>query len=471
MERSRTRAHRTVLLVLLAVVCGSSCRPGTPIREAVRPTSPYEQYTQSLRDAGLEQTALGREWLEAGVRALQNPLTIALPFHETGYLPPNEPAAIAYRVELRRGQRLTIQIQIDSADPTRLFVDAFELPADSPPERIAYAEASASSLTVDPPRDGMYVVRLQPEMLRGGRYEIVQRITASLEFPVEGFDSRAVASHFGAPRDGGVRDHHGIDVFAPRGTPVLSAADGWVSGVQTTPRGGRVVWVWSAGRSLYYAHLDEQLVSLGQRVRAGDRLGTVGNTGNAQGAPPHLHFGIYARGEGPLDPLPFVHEPRTVPPPVTADGDPLGTWQRTKSTGFRLRAGSATTAAILMELPRHTVLRLEAATANWYRVALPDGTRGFVIARATQPLDSPIRRHSPRTATLVRQRPAPTATPIDDIEPGARVPVLGEYENYLLIRTPEGREGWVGPAAMPPAPPNQSPSEGLRPAALHPRVS
>jgi hypothetical protein len=156
-------------------------------------------------------------------------------------------------------------------------------------------------------------------------------------------------------------------------------------------------------------HLDEQLVSPGRRVRAGDRLGTVGNTGNAQGTAPHLHFGIYSRGEGPLDPLPFVHEPRTTPSPVTADDDPLGTWRRTANAGFRLRAGSGTSAPILMELPRHTVLRLEAAIADWYRVALPEGTRGFVIARATQPLESPIRRHQPPASTLVRQRPA---TPI-----------------------------------------------------------
>jgi len=415
------------------------------MREAVRPTSPYEQYVASLREAGLDQTALGREWLDAGRRALQEPLAVTLPFREAGFLPPQEARAVAYRVELRRGQRLMVDIQLETAEPTRLFVDAFELAVDEAPQRVAYAEGGASSLSVDPPRDGAYLVRLQPEMLRGGRYEIVQRVTASLAFPIEGFDSRAVASGFGAPRDNGIRDHHGIDIFAPRGTPVLSASDGWVSGVQTTPRGGHVVWVWdpSTRRSLYYAHLDGQDVTAGQRVSTGDRLGRVGNTGNARGTAPHLHFGIYARGEGPVDPFPFVHQPRSAPRPVTANLEPLGTWRRTTSARLRLRSESATTGAILMELPRHTVVRVEGATADWYRVGLPDGTRGFVIARGTQALETPIRRHQLDVTTRVRQRPGSTSTPIADLEPDVRVPVLGQYDEHLLIRTPGGREGWV----------------------------
>lgn len=433
-------------MVAAVLVCAAAgCRPGTPIREVVRPSAPHEQYVASLHEARLHETALGREWLDAGQRAIREPISVSLPFREAGYLPPHEPAAVGYRIDLRRGQTLIVDVRIESADAARLFIDAFALNSEGAPERVAYAEDGSLSLTIQPERDGLYIVRLQPEMLRGGRYEVVQRVTASLGFPVQGFDSRAVASHFGAPREGGARDHHGIDIFAPRGTPVVAAADGWVSAVQTTPRGGRVVWVRSpsAGQSHYYAHLEEQLVSTGQRVRAGDPLGTVGNTGNAQTTPPHLHFGIYARGEGPLDPLPFVHEPRVTPPAMTADADALGTWRRTGGARYRLRAGSSTDAPILAELPRHTVVRLEAATGDWYRVALPDGTRGFVIARATQPLAAPIRRHEPAAATLVRLHPGPGATPVADLEPGARVPVLGLYESYVLVRTPDGREGWV----------------------------
>jgi murein DD-endopeptidase MepM/ murein hydrolase activator NlpD len=58
--------------------------------------------------------------------------------------------------------------------------------------------------------------------------------------------------------------------------------------------------------STYYAHLDRQAVTPGQRVNAGDLVGWVGNTGNARTTPPHLHFGVYLAAAGAVDPLPFI---------------------------------------------------------------------------------------------------------------------------------------------------------------------
>jgi murein DD-endopeptidase MepM/ murein hydrolase activator NlpD len=119
---------------------------------------------------------------------------------------------------------------------------------------------------------------------------------------------KAVRSYFRDPRDAGRREHHGVDIFAPRDTPVVAAASGFVSSVGTNRLGGNVVWLWDPDRkqSHYYAHLSSQAVRIGQRVDAGDVVGYVGNTGNARTTPPHLHFGIYAFREGPIDPLPFV---------------------------------------------------------------------------------------------------------------------------------------------------------------------
>lgn len=75
------------------------------------------------------------------------------------------------------------------------------------------------------------------------------------------------------------------------------------------------MWLWSPSRglALYYAHLDRHAVSRGDRVGTGDIVGYVGTTGNARGTPPHLHFGIYARGEGAIDPAPFVVDPPRPP--------------------------------------------------------------------------------------------------------------------------------------------------------------
>jgi len=112
--------------------------------------------------------------------------------------------------------------------------------------------------------------------------------------PVQGVGARELNPSFGAPRSGG--PHAGIDIAAPAGTPVLAAADGVIIGNRVTAIGGNVLWLIGAGRRLYYyAHLRELAsgMRMGRSVSAGEPLGTVGNTGNAVGTAPHLHFGIY----------------------------------------------------------------------------------------------------------------------------------------------------------------------------------
>lgn len=136
-----------------------------------------------------------------------------------------------------------------------------------------------------------------------------------MDVPVQGVDARRVADTFGAPR-GRDRSHQGVDIFAPRGTPVLSATEGLVLSVREGGLGGRQVWVLGPGHERhYYAHLDDWALRLraGDRVRAGTLLGTVGDTGNARGTPPHLHYGVYG-ATGALDPLPRLR-PDDAPAP------------------------------------------------------------------------------------------------------------------------------------------------------------
>ena len=125
--------------------------------------------------------------------------------------------------------------------------------------------------------------------------------------PVQGVTKPKVADTWGAPRPGG-RTHEGQDIFARRGTPVLSATDGVVVRIGETKLGGKTVFVTGRGaRTYYYAHLNDYApgLEIGQVVARGDVLGFVGNTGNARTTPPHLHFGIYT-ATGPLDPLPLI---------------------------------------------------------------------------------------------------------------------------------------------------------------------
>lgn len=137
--------------------------------------------------------------------------------------------------------------------------------------------------------------------------------------PVAGVAAAALRSTWGAPRSGG-RRHRGADIFAKRGTPVVSAVDGVVWRVGTNPLGGKVIWiVGEGGAAYYYAHLDTWRPGLraGDRVVAGGLLGTVGNTGNARTTPAHLHFAvepITLFGISAIDPVPVLRDARTVSP-------------------------------------------------------------------------------------------------------------------------------------------------------------
>ena len=131
----------------------------------------------------------------------------------------------------------------------------------------------------------------------------------AVAMPVAGVRARQVADTFGAPR-GRDRTHQGVDIFAKRGTPVTSATRGIVVRIGDYGIGGKHVWVLGpGGERHYYAHLDGWASGLHryQVVRAGDALGTVGDTGNARGTPPHLHYGIYG-ASGAVNPHPRLRD-------------------------------------------------------------------------------------------------------------------------------------------------------------------
>ena len=131
-----------------------------------------------------------------------------------------------------------------------------------------------------------------------------------LAMPVAGVSKNNVNDSWHAPRSGGERKHEGQDIFASRGTPVLSATHGYVVSVAENKLGGRTVSVVGAGgRIYYYAHLDQYVddLSVGKQVTPETVLGYVGTTGNAAGTAPHLHFGVYS-SSGAINPLPLLSD-------------------------------------------------------------------------------------------------------------------------------------------------------------------
>lgn len=107
-----------------------------------------------------------------------------------------------------------------------------------------------------------------------------------------------VTDTWGEARSEG-RTHEGTDIFAPRGTPVVSPTKSIVASIGQGTLGGNYVYTANPGGERYYfAHLDAYAEGLkvGQTLDVGDVIGYVGNTGNAAGGPTHLHFGIYKHG-------------------------------------------------------------------------------------------------------------------------------------------------------------------------------
>ena len=115
-----------------------------------------------------------------------------------------------------------------------------------------------------------------------------------LTIPVAGVAAGELTDSFADDRSG--RRHEAIDIMAPAGTPVVAAGPGKVEKLFVSDAGGNTVYVRSDDRRTihYYAHLQgyESGLAEGQPVRRGQRLGTVGSSGNADPAAPHLHFAV-----------------------------------------------------------------------------------------------------------------------------------------------------------------------------------
>jgi len=116
-----------------------------------------------------------------------------------------------------------------------------------------------------------------------------------------------VTSNFGkrvSPFTGGVMMHNGLDIASPRGTPVISPADGVVTRVDSDPSFGRMIVInHSYGKTTWYGHLEKQIVKIGQEVSRGEIIGFVGSTGRSTG--PHLHYEVRINNQ-PTNPTRYI---------------------------------------------------------------------------------------------------------------------------------------------------------------------
>jgi murein DD-endopeptidase MepM/ murein hydrolase activator NlpD len=198
-------------------------------------------------------------------------------------------------------------------------VETHETPAPAPSIPAA-SDTSASLRDSAPPREPLPAADVEPPAPSGTEVVTpadVALLEREIAMPLDAIDPATLHSSFADARGGGTRTHQALDIMAPRGTPIHSAASGRVLKLFTSKDGGLMVYAADSSERwvLMYAHLDRYAPGLtdGTRLTRGQVIGFVGSTGNASPNAPHLHFAIarsadvthWSRGK-PIDPLPIL---------------------------------------------------------------------------------------------------------------------------------------------------------------------
>jgi murein DD-endopeptidase MepM/ murein hydrolase activator NlpD len=214
--------------------------------------------------------------------------------------------------------RLQIQLDSDTDRANSLRIEA-EAVTKRMYDLLAQKEAELQSATqnVEQTQAALDAQRAKEEEERRRRQAIYDSmagpgggvsdaVTPGFVCPVGGFS--VFRDTWGAPRSGGTRSHTGVDMMAPRNTPLVAAADGVIKLGQSY-LGGNTVWLYADhGVGYFYAHLDHFVdgQSSGEWVAAGTVIGYVGDTGDPAPGAYHLHFGITPNGMGAVNPYPTV---------------------------------------------------------------------------------------------------------------------------------------------------------------------
>lgn len=426
--------------LLLPALIFFACNGLRSIKTAFAPLSPYEAYVESLKNAELINAAMTRAWLSAGEDVFGDSVMVNLPFTESGFFQASAPQARSYRFKVRDGQVLTVNGAIKTNPKAKVFLDLFVLDG-AEWERIAFAD-SAFSVIHEFNRDQECVLRLQPELLANAWYAINISITPVLINPVYGASNKAIGSFYGAPRDNGKRSHEGVDIFAPKGTPVIAPTDGYISRVGMNTLGGKVVWMRDPrrGHSYYFAHLDSQMVKPGMRVRRGHVLGLVGNTGNARDTPPHLHFGIYQSGS--RDPLYYIHKVKEAMASLPIDTGFQQKPLKVRAPEIAMMSGPSKKLVRKATLKKNTFVTVIGQSHDWYRIALPDDSEGYVLKKQLTGLEGGKFTTLDTTQVLlsgIRSQ----AVPVAMLAAATSVEVLARFNDYTFVKTENGIAGWL----------------------------
>jgi peptidoglycan LD-endopeptidase LytH len=425
---------------IIFIIALAGCNTMKSVKDAFHGLSPYERYVKNLENANLRERLIVRKWVEAGERSLRDSVFVTLPFTETGHFVAHRPEARSYRFKALDGQVLAINGALSSTSDTKIFADLF-IWKDNTWKALASADSSLF-LRHEFTKNATCLLRIQPELLVNTYYSLTISLTPVLINPVSGASNRSIQSFYGDSREGGKRSHEGVDIFAKKGTPVIAPTDGTISRTGYTRLGGKVVWMYDQKRqhSYYFAHLDSQYVAAGMRLKQGDTLGTVGNTGNARYTPSHLHFGIYQSKS--KDPLHYIRTMEQI-----IESSPIDTAFRMQPFRItvakqKVHTGPGEHHAIVAELKKENYVQVVAQSAKWYRIVLPNQVQAYVPKASAKPalegdaIVLPKRTHMFSGLTE-------GSVMLSALEKDETVFILATYGDSQFIRTRSGMEGWI----------------------------
>ncbi len=371
------------LCFLCLIIITSGCNQIQKAADVVTKPSAREVYAREFS----KEDSLFISWNQTFDIALQDSLQITLPYSESGVFTSEKQLVHSYNVQLVEGQRLFVETTT-SPDSLRVFIDLFQTVNDSIKELklLKSSEPDSQELIHEIEEYTTYKITVQPEIRVSGSYILKIYTMPVYQFPVSGVDNSSIQSVWGDSREGGKRFHEGVDIFAERGTPVVAVTDGRISSVGERGKGGKQVWLRDGlfGKSLYYAHLDSIVATNGLRVKTGDTLGFVGNSGNAVTTKPHLHFGIYKGYTGAVNPLPYI-KMTEIPEVDSPFNESKGTVLKNKS---ELRSGPATGFEQLASLPKNDTVFILGKHQNWYHISTTTAIKGFIYTSLLSPVPS-----------------------------------------------------------------------------------
>ncbi len=350
------------LSILAIVIVATGCNVSKLVNPTVR-----QRYEKNFEGPD----SLLTKWKNAYLLAQRNPLQISLPFSFSAQLTGQQ--ALNYSFTMQEGQQLIVELQ-NPGDSAQLFVELFKYNNNADDKAIKTIEINKEQLRYAIDAIDSFKLLVQPAIFNDEPFVIRIYPQPVFSFPVAGKGNTAMTSFWGAARDGGSRSHEGIDIFAARGTPLLAVADGKIYSTGDRGLGGKQVWLRDdiLGRSVYYAHLDSIISKPGDRVKKGDTLGLVGNTGNAITTSPHLHFGIYENGA--TDPLNYIKQL-----PVPAFANQIHSIRKqTRNTKNELRAGPGSSYRVLETLSRNDTVLVIGRSDKWYHVQTGQALQGFI---------------------------------------------------------------------------------------------